>query len=95
MIKEKKYANGQIVQELKEDVLIYFYKNGKVKAKGPYIKGLMEGEWIFYRETGQLWQIGNFKGSMKHGHFLRYDRNDKPEYDETFIEGKLVKKSKN
>jgi antitoxin component YwqK of YwqJK toxin-antitoxin module len=92
MLKEKKYANGQIVHELKGDLLTYYYKNGKMKAKGPYINGLMEGEWIFYRETGQLWQTGNFKGNLKHGRFLRYDRNDKLEYDETFDEGKIVKK---
>jgi antitoxin component YwqK of YwqJK toxin-antitoxin module len=54
----------------------------------------MEGEWIFYRETGQLWQIGNFKNSKKHGHWIRYDRNNQIEYNETFIDNKIVKKAK-
>jgi antitoxin component YwqK of YwqJK toxin-antitoxin module len=28
--------------------------NGKIKAKGRFVHDLMEGEWIFYRETGQI-----------------------------------------
>ena len=44
----------------------------------------MEGEWVFYRESGQLWQTGNFQHNLKHGRFVRYDKNDKVEYDETF-----------
>ncbi|WP_410503714.1 hypothetical protein [Flavobacterium sp. GT3P67] len=35
----------------------------------------MEGEWLFNLETGQLWQIENFKNSKKNGSFIRYDRN--------------------
>ncbi len=52
----------------------------------------MEGEWIFYRESGQLWQVGNFEHNLKHGRFIRYNKKDEVEYDETFVRGKLVKK---
>jgi antitoxin component YwqK of YwqJK toxin-antitoxin module len=92
MLENKNYTNGQKVHELKGDKLTYYYKNGKVKAEGLYINDLMEGEWIFYRETGQLWQVANFKHSMKHGSWVRYGRNDKIEYQEDFIENKIVKK---
>ena len=54
---KKNYANGQPVYELADNKLTYYFKNGKVKAFGPFINNLMEGEWIFYRETGQLWQV--------------------------------------
>ena len=91
-MENKTYKNGQIVSEQKGNQLTYFYKNAKVKAKGIFENNLMQGEWIFYRETGQLWQVGNFKNSIKHGHFIRYDRNDKVEYDENFVDGKIVKK---
>jgi len=94
MLEQKNYANGQKVYELKDNVLTYFFKTGKVKAKGPFVNNLMEGEWIFYRETGQLWGIGNFKNSKKHGHWIRYDKNDKLEYNETFVDGKVEKKKK-
>ena len=92
MLKKKNYTNGQKVFELIGEKLTYFYKNGRIKAEGPYINSKMEGEWKFYRETGQLWQIGNFRHEMKHGSWIRYDRNDKIEYNESFIDNKIVKK---
>jgi antitoxin component YwqK of YwqJK toxin-antitoxin module len=52
----------------------------------------MEGEWIFYRETGQLWVVGNFRNGKKNGSWIRYDRNNKLEYQENFLDGKLIKK---
>ena len=47
----------------------------------------------YYKETGQLWQVANFKGSMKDGSWIRYDKNDKVEYQENFKEGKIIKNS--
>lgn len=52
----------------------------------------MEGEWKFYRENGQLWQIGNFLKNKKNGAFLRYDKAGNLEYDETFTGGMIRKK---
>jgi len=94
MLKKKLYTNGQPVHEMVGDKLIYYFKNGKIKAKGQFINDMMEGEWLFYRETGQLWQIGNFKNSQKDGIFVRYDWNDKIEYQEAFENGKVIKKKK-
>lgn len=85
------YKNGQVISEQKENRLTYYYKNGKVKAEGIFENDMMQGQWLFYRETGQLWQVGSFKDSIKHGHFIRYDRADKLEYDEHFAEGKKTK----
>ena len=61
MLGKKHYNNGQKVYELTENTLSYFYKNGNLKATGPFINEFMEGEWLFYRESGQLWQVGNFE----------------------------------
>lgn len=91
MINKKDYSNGQKVQELNGNKLTYFFKNGKVKAEGLLINDKMEGEWKFYRETGQLWQVGNFKNDMKNGTWLRYNKNNKLEYHETFKDNKIVK----
>lgn len=91
MMNKKQYANGQKTYEQKGDILTYFFKDGKVKAKGHSVNGVMQGEWKFYRETGQLWQVGNFKEGQKHGSWVRYDKKDKLEYQETFVNGNLVK----
>ncbi len=89
---KKQYANGQKTYEQRGDVLTYYLKDGKVKAEGISINGVMQGEWKFYRETGQLWQVGNFKDGQKHGSWIRYNKNDKLEYQEKFDKGKIVKK---
>ena len=71
MLDKKYYANGTPVYDLTGDRLTYYYKNGKLKAEGKYINDKMEGEWLFYRETNQLWQVGKFKDGMKGGWLWR------------------------
>lgn len=91
MMDKKNYINGQMAQKLVGNKLIYFFKNRKVKAEGLFVSDQMEGEWKFFRETGQLWQVGNFKSGQKNGSWIRYDKNDQLEYQETFKDGKIVK----
>ena len=86
------YTNGQKIFVQEGELLSYFYKNGVLKARGPFIHNMMQGEWIFYRESGQLWQTGHFLNNQKHGAFVRYNKDDEVEYDETFDHGKLIKK---
>jgi antitoxin component YwqK of YwqJK toxin-antitoxin module len=52
---------------------------------------MMQGKWTFYRATGQLWEIGHFKNDIKHGSWIRYNRNDEVEYDVIFQDGKIIK----
>ena len=94
MLDKKNYSNGQKVQELKGNRLTYFFKNGKVKVEGFFENNLMEDKWISYRETGQLWQVGNFKRGKKNGSWVRYDKNDSVEYKEYFENGVIVKNNK-
>jgi len=94
MLKNKEYANGQKTYEFVGNKLIYYYKNGNIKAEGISKNDLMQGEWRFYRETSQLWKVGNFINGNKNGSWLRYDRNGKVEYSENFIDNKLIKKNK-
>ncbi|WP_084110408.1 hypothetical protein [Desulfosporosinus lacus] len=51
----------------------------------------MAGEWKFYRETGQLWQIGSFENGKKNGSWVRYDKNKQLEYEEEFVNDKKIK----
>ena len=88
------YVNGQKSYILEGNKLTFYLKDGKVKAEGPYENGMMQGEWRFYRATGQLWEIGHFKDDKKDGSWIRYDRDNQVEYDETFIDGKIVLKVK-
>ena len=91
MMKNKQYVNGQNTYEQVGDKLTYFFKDGKVKAEGLSIKDVMQGEWKFNRESGQLWQVGNFKDNKKHGKWIRYDKQGNLEYEESFENGKIKK----
>lgn len=90
----KQYANGQPVYTQDGDMLTYFFKTGIVKARGKYIGEIMEGEWIFNRESGTLWQVGHFLNGKKHGSWIRYGKDAEIEYDAEFKDGKLVHKNK-
>ena len=93
-MKNQYYANGQKAYEQKKDLRTYFFKTGKLRAKGKFIDGKMEGKWIFNRITGELWQIGHFLQNEKHGKWIRYDKKGSVEYHAEFVEGKLKKKIK-
>lgn len=84
MLDKKTYANGQRVYVIEGDQLTFFFKNGRAKATGAYVNEQMEGEWRFYRESGQLWQVGNFQGGQKHGAWVRYSRAGEVEHHEEF-----------
>ncbi len=86
------YKNGQVVSQINDHRMTYFYKDGSIKAEGPYHDEIMDGEWFFYRENGQISQIGHFKNGLKHGPWIRYDKGMGIEYNESFYEGKIIKK---
>lgn len=85
------YANGQRVFRQEGDVRTYYFKTGLKKAEGPSVEGVMQGEWRFWRETGELWQIGHFRDGAKHGPWVRLARDGSVEKHEAFAEGKAVK----
>lgn len=91
-MEKKQYANGQKTYELTDNALTYFFKDGRIKAHGTSIDDVMKGEWKFYRESCQLWQVGNFRNGQKHGQWIRYDKNGQLEYQEQFENGKKIAK---
>ena len=90
MLGKKFYDNGQKMHELSGDILTFLYRDGKIKAEGLFVDKLMEGEWKFYRETGQLWQVGNFTNGKRNGYFIRYDIHDNIQYEEDFEDGIII-----
>ena len=91
MLKQKTYKNGQKTYELLNDMMTVYFKDGLVKAQGPFIDNQMEGEWMFYRQSGELWTIGHFKNNQKHGLWTRFDRLGNIEKKEMFVLGKVDK----
>ncbi|MFN4202672.1 MAG: toxin-antitoxin system YwqK family antitoxin [Tabrizicola sp.] len=75
MLGKTHFANGQPVFRQEGDVLTYVFRTGLKKAEGRSIGGVMQGEWRFWRETGELWQVGQFRDDAKHGAWLRLARD--------------------
>ena len=86
------YKNGQPISKIENQVKTYYFKTGIIKAQGVCINDSMEGEWRFFRENGQLWQVGNFRENLKHGEWIRYNRQGIVEYQEFFEHGKQIRK---
>ena len=42
-------------------IVFDFYENGEKELDGNYRKGLMNGEWTYYHENGQIMSKGNYK----------------------------------
>jgi len=87
------YVNAQPVLRQDGERLTYFFKTGRTKAEGLSTDGVMQGEWRFWRETGELWQVCQFRDGKKHGAWLRYARDGAVEYRDVFEAGKLRKKA--
>lgn len=85
------YANGQPIFRQTGKTLTYFFKTGLTKAEGESVDGVMQGEWRFWRESGELWQVGHFRDGLKHGEWLRLARDGSEEKRALFADGKLVK----
>lgn len=86
------YANGQPVTEQNGDMLTYYFEDGAVKAKGNYVNGAMQGEWIFNKKEGYLWQVGHFDEQGKqHGSWVVYNKDGSVQNEKHFEHGKQKK----
>ncbi|MDX2775795.1 hypothetical protein PV379_00290 [Streptomyces caniscabiei] len=88
---DEQYRNGQKVSEQSGDILTYYFENGEIKAQGKFIDGKMQGEWMFYKKEGYLWQIGHFNEvGEQHGQWIRYNSDGSVQQDKYFVHGKVI-----
>jgi antitoxin component YwqK of YwqJK toxin-antitoxin module len=86
------YSNGQKVTEQTGDILTYYFEDGTIKAQGKLVDGIMQGEWIFNKKEGYLWQVGHFnEAGQKHGLWTRYNPDGSIQKEQNFLQGKQVK----
>lgn len=52
----------------------------------------MQGDWVFYRKSGELWQIGHLENDIKNGEWIRYDLDGQIEKAAHFENGKEIKR---
>lgn len=91
MEREQTFANGQSISSQRGSIRTDYYKTGIVKATG-LVNGdqQMDGKWVFYRENGTLLETGHYKGGVKHGIWVGYDKLGQLAYEAKFSMGKEV-----
>ncbi|WP_185974295.1 toxin-antitoxin system YwqK family antitoxin [Litoribacter populi] len=90
MLDIKLQETDKEVMDEASNTLTYFFENGGIKAQGTFLMGKPEGEWKYYRETGQLWKIGHYKAGLKHGPWVRFDKNGDEEFKLKYKNGKIA-----
>jgi antitoxin component YwqK of YwqJK toxin-antitoxin module len=50
------------------------YKDGSVKAKGPVLRGNLNGYWEWFRQDGSKMRSGHFDNGEPVGEWITYDR---------------------
>lgn len=92
MNKDTTYAKGQKTAQQTGNILTYFFKDGAVKAQGKFVDGAMQGEWIFNKKEGYLWQIGHFDtDGKKHGSWVLYNPDGSIQKEKLFEHGRQIK----
>jgi len=66
----------------------YFYKNGKIKAIGNYVKDIQDGLWFYYFFNDSIQQKGNYKLGKPEGEWLWWYNNGELHRKENFVKGK-------
>lgn len=85
------YKNGQVKQVTEDGRRTHYFENGTIKATGLF-DGKMQGDWVFYRKSGELWQIGHLENDIKNGEWIRYDLDGQIEKAAHFENGKEIKR---
>lgn len=85
---------SEIIYDTKGDTTSFsvnhFYKNGKFKLKGRYLKGKREGFYISYHQNGRIDDMCNFKNGKKHGVFSKYNEQGFLVFSNYFYSNNLI-----
>jgi antitoxin component YwqK of YwqJK toxin-antitoxin module len=56
---------------------IHYHKNGSIWAKGQFVRGKMNGHWVWFRKDGSKMRSGYFKMEKQVGKWTTYDKGGK------------------
>lgn len=88
-MKLPQYANGQKVYEMDGNTLMYYYRDGTLKAKGPFHDGKKEGRWHYYRKSGHLWKEGTYHNGKRDGLWEQFSPEGQIEVEVRYTHGKI------
>jgi antitoxin component YwqK of YwqJK toxin-antitoxin module len=93
--KAEVYDSGRVVAEgildessLEEGYWKEFHPNGAVKSEGKYVHGVRVGEWKFYYQNSNKFEIGKYNDKGKPiGHWMWYYEDGKTLRESNFHDG--------
>ncbi len=104
VVETMKYTGARIAVELRETSLgglatafslkreNHYYNNGMLRATGMVdSSGRKQNQWVHYRRTGHLWQIGYYKDDVKNGPYIKIKAGGDIDSIEFFKMGKQTK----
>lgn len=104
VVETMKYTGARIAVELRETSLgglatafslkreTHYYNNGVIRATGMVdSSGRKQNQWVHYRRTGHLWQVGYYKDDIKNGPYVKIKAGGDIDSVEFFKMGKLSK----
>ncbi len=88
------YSTGQLKEtvnidgnNLKQDTLIIYYKDGKINHKQIYRNDTLNGPFLTYYKDGTLWVKTNYKHGVKHGLTQTFYRNQNLKWYGNYVNG--------
>jgi antitoxin component YwqK of YwqJK toxin-antitoxin module len=76
-----------LTPEIQDGYFEWFYVDGKLKHKGNYFKGKLEGQHLWYSANGNLESEENYLNGKLNGPYMEYYPNGKLQDKSTFVNG--------
>lgn len=103
VVETMKYTGSKIAPELREtskgglahvfelNRSTIYYEDGHIRTTGMVdSSGMRQQQWVHYRKTGGLWQIGYYKDDQKHGPYVKLKMSGDIDSIEFFSHDKQV-----
>lgn len=88
------YSTGELKEtvnidanNLKQDTLIIYYKDGKINHKELYRNDTLNGPFFTYYKDGTLWVKTNYKNGVKHGLTETFYKNQNLKWYGNYVDG--------
>ncbi len=68
-----------------------YYKNTKLKAKGNYVNGFLNGLVTYYYQNGRIQKVERYAHNVKHGWWIFYDEEGQSIGKKLYYEDRALK----
>jgi len=76
-------------EDIKQGLVIKYYKSGEVEYKLNYVDGTQQGESIGYYKSGEIKEKGNYVDGKIQGEFIMYYENGEIKEKGNYVDGKI------